>query len=103
MELNIGTDYKIVTDSRNFIVQKMKITQAGIFTKLENIGNVSYEDLGYYRTLNFALKSIGNQIMLDNADLQVIIQKLAELNETIDKFTQIFEIHEVIEKDDTER
>lgn len=82
-------NYKIVTDDKQFIVQKKKVVQAGKFTKEENIGKEYWDDEAYCTTLNFALKFLRKKVLLDNDDLKVIINKLDELENKIDEFTEI--------------
>ncbi len=45
-------NYRMKTDSRQFVVQKRKVVQAGRFTKEENIGKEYWEDEAYCTTLN---------------------------------------------------
>ncbi|WP_392486758.1 hypothetical protein ACER0A_002085 [Haloimpatiens sp. FM7315] len=85
----IFDDYQIVTDDKQFIIQKKKVVQAGRFTKTENIGKGYWEDIGYFGKLNFALKSLGKSILLSNDELKVIMKKLNELESKIDEFTRI--------------
>lgn len=82
-------NYRIKTDSRQFVVQKRKVVQAGRFTKEENIGKEYWEDEAYCTTLNFALKLLRRKVLLDNDDLKVIVNKLNELESKIDKFTSL--------------
>ncbi|CAG7840018.1 hypothetical protein CLOHAE12215_01434 [Clostridium haemolyticum] len=80
--------YKIVTDDKQFIVQKKKVIQAGRLTKEENIGKEYWEDFKYFTNLNFALKFIKKTILLDNDDLNIIMEKLNQLEDKIDEFTK---------------
>lgn len=82
-------NYRVKTDTRQFVVQKRKIVQAGRLTKEENIGKEYWEDEAYCTTLNFALKLLRKKVLLDNHDLKVIIDKLNELESKIDEFTKI--------------
>ena len=82
-------DHKIVTDERQFIVQKKKVIQAGKFTKEENVGKEKWEDGAYCASLNSALKFLRKSILLDNDDLLVIMKKLNELESKIDEFTKM--------------
>ena len=61
MILDFG-DYKVVTDDKQFIIQKKKVVQAGPFTKKENIGKEYWEDEAYYTSLNSALKSLRKRV-----------------------------------------
>ncbi|MDS1004435.1 hypothetical protein P9J83_13120 [Clostridium sporogenes] len=82
-------DYRVKTDSRQFVVQKRKVVQAGRLTKEENIGKEYWEDEAYCTTLNFALKLLRKKVLLDNDDLTVIINKLDELESKINEFTSL--------------
>lgn len=88
----IHENYQIITDEKQFIVQKKKITQAGRLTKEENIGKETFVDLAYYTTLNHALKHIGRQIVLDTDDLKDIKRELIALQNKIDDMTDLLEI-----------
>ncbi|EDS77071.1 conserved hypothetical protein [Clostridium botulinum C str. Eklund] len=79
-------DYKIITDDKQFIVQKKRIVQAGRLTKKENIGKEYWSDIKYYSSLNSALKFIRKTVLLDNDDLKVIMDKLEQLEHKIDEF-----------------
>lgn len=81
-------NYKIVTDDKQFIVQKKRIIQAGRLTKEENIGKEYWSDIKYFSTLNSALKFIRKTVLLDNDDLKVIMDKLEQLEKKIDDFTK---------------
>ncbi|KEI81173.1 hypothetical protein [Clostridium botulinum] len=82
-------DYRVKTDSRQFVVQKRKVVQAGRFTKKENIGKEYWEDEAYCTSLNFALKLLRKKVLLDNDDLKVIVNKLNQLESKIDEFTSL--------------
>lgn len=82
-------DHQIVTDERQFIVQKKKVIQPGRFTKEANIGREYWEDEAYCTRLNSALKFLRKSILLDNDDLLVIMKKLNQLESKIDEFTKI--------------
>jgi len=88
MKLDFG-DHQIVTDERQFIVQKKKTVQPGRFTKEENVGKEYFEDDAYCTNLNSALKFLRKSILLDNDDLLVIMKKLSQLESKIDEFTKM--------------
>lgn len=98
MKLDLG-EFQVSTDSMQYIVSKKKTIKESRLTKKENIGKETLETVGYYSTLKGALKGIGNQIMLDNDNLQDILSKLTELNKSIDAMTKLLEVHEVVEED----
>ena len=90
-------DVRITTDEFQFVVQKLSIIQATkegskIKTKPENVGKSVWSNIAYCSTLNQALKHVGKKIVLENNDLEVIVEKLEELENTIAKFTGIFEV-----------
>jgi hypothetical protein len=85
-------NYKIETDERQFIVYIKKTIQAGTFTKEENIGKVYYDVDGYFSKLDSALNFLAKRIVLDNDDLQVIKEKLSQLQRKIEEFTRLLEV-----------
>lgn len=92
MYLEIGENYRITSDDKQFILSRKKITQAGRFTKECNVGKITWGDEKYFSELKWALKSIGNDILLQNDDIVEIKQKLDELQEIINGFTVLLEI-----------
>lgn len=84
-------EYQLVTDSRQFIIQKERVTQEGQFTKAENVGEVYYENIAYYSNLDMALKYLSKLVLLENDDLRVIKTKLKQLENKIDEFIRILE------------
>lgn len=89
-------NYQIITDERQFIVQQKKVVRESKMTKKENVGKEYWDDVAYYgRNLNLALKYIGTQIVLDNDDLSDIKRLLSELQNKIDKMTELLEIRGV--------
>ncbi|MBU3186636.1 hypothetical protein [Clostridium estertheticum] len=94
MELILGKNYKVVSDERQFILQTLKVTKASKLTLPENVGKETWSDIGYYRKLKEVLKAAGDQVVLDNKELPVIIEKLKELQLEINKISNLFEITE---------
>ena len=93
MKIQLGNgNFQIETDEKQYILQKKKITQEGRFTKPENVGKESFEDIGYYTKLKYVLSAIGEHIILDNDDLKDIVKKLKELSVEISKMTSMLEI-----------
>lgn len=93
MELLLGNgQYMICSDERQFVVKKLKTVKASRLTKEKNVGKEYFEDFAYCRDLSFAIKTIGNQVVLDNKELPVIIEKLSELQTEINKITNLLEL-----------
>lgn len=92
MEVEFKNGYKIVTDNLQFIVQKRKVIQAGAKTKEANIGNVVYENVAYCSTLEFALRTIGQKLVLEINDIQEIKKALNSLEREITAMTELLEI-----------
>jgi hypothetical protein len=93
MKIQLGNgNFQIETDDRQYILQKKKVIQEGRFTKPENVGKESFEDIGYYTKLKYVLSAIGEQIILDNDDLKDIVKKLNELSIEISKITNMLEV-----------
>jgi hypothetical protein len=98
MYMELGNDLRITTDEFQFMLQKKSIVQAtpeGSKKKKtleKNIGNIVWITIAYCSSLDQALRHVGRNIVLKNDDLKVIKEKLTELENTISKFTGIFEI-----------
>jgi len=92
MNIEFKNGYKVVTDSLQFIVQKRKVVQAGVKTKSENIGNVVFENIAYCSTLDFALKTIGQKLVLDIDGLQDIKIALNSLEREIYAMTKLLQV-----------
>lgn len=75
-------DYIISTDEMQFIVYKKKTIQDSRLTKPENIGKEVTEVLGYFSSLEYALKFLAKKTLLDNDDLSVIKEKLSSIEAT---------------------
>lgn len=91
MKINIG-DYKIESDSNNFILKTKKVLQEGRLTKEENIGKEVYSTIGYYTSLEGVLKVIPKQVLLENDDLGVIIKKLNVIKIQIEGIRKALEV-----------
>lgn len=85
-------DYRIITDDRQFIIQKKKKVKENNLTKETNIGKEYWTNHKYYSSFNSALKYLQTAVLLDNDDLQVIIDKLKDIERLIDKLTKELEI-----------
>lgn len=103
MEINLSSEYRIITDEFQFIVQRMSVTQPGINTKPENVGKEVWKDLGYFPKINSALKFVAKNILLVNNDLDIIVNKLNLLDIKIEAIrsqlenTRIAELLQVVE------
>lgn len=75
MKINIG-DYKIESDNNCFMLKAKRVVQESKLTKEENIGKEVYSTIAYYQNIEGVLKAIPRQVLLDNNDLKVIIEKL---------------------------
>lgn len=91
MKINIG-DYKIESDSNNFILKAKKIVQEGRLTKEENIGKEVYSTIGYYTSIEGILKAIPTQVLLDNDDLKTIVKKLNVIKIQIEEIRKALEV-----------
>lgn len=92
MKLKLNDEYRIITSDSNFIPQQLKVIQASRLTKEENVGKEVWKDLGYFTNLQSALKSIPTNIMLENDDLGVIIDKLNKIENNIKGIKEFMEI-----------
>ena len=100
MELLLGKQYKVVSDERQYILQTLRVTKESKLTLVENIGKEKWVDLGYFRKLSEVLKAAGDQVILDNKELPVIIEKLRELQVEINKITNLLELRLLVEVED---
>lgn len=74
----LDSKYKLVSDSRNYVLQKMGKVQEG-----ENKGDDTLTNEGYYGSLESALKSY-KQLLIRESDIRNIEELLAAIKE-IDK------------------
>lgn len=77
MELQINKDYKITTDKLNFILNKRY--------KKED-GSVGFKIIGYFGTINNAMKSIVNNVTLqsDATEFQTLCDQVDAIKKDID-------------------
>ena len=91
MELIIG-DYLITSDSRQLILKSKEATINETTDK--KTGEVKKTEVrkvyGYFSDLPMLLKNIGRQILYDNDDLETIINKLEEVNQSIKDLNNTF-------------
>lgn len=85
MKIQLG-DYRIETDNMQYIIKAKKVIQAGRLTKEENVGKEKWEEVSYHSSLDSALKSLANKVVLDNDDIFIIKQKLNEIQRDIKGF-----------------
>ena len=74
MKIKVG-DYFIETDERQFKVRK--------YQGQDKDGNDTYKTLAYCTTLNGVLKFIPQQVLKENDDINVIKDKLAQIEQEI--------------------
>ena len=90
MKMILG-DYYICSDRRQLI---LKSKQSFIAKRKDINGNIIEVEqrkvYGYFSTLPMLLKNIEKQIIYDNDDIQIICQKLDELNKNINELNNIF-------------
>ena len=82
MNIQIG-DYQITSDSMQFVVNKKNIVQAGVFTKVENIGNETFKPVAYCVEFEQALKYIPNDMIKTNEEVNTLMDKLNAIQEDI--------------------
>ena len=82
MKLNIGA-YRIESDNVCFILSKVgKIEKS---EKPENIGKEKLTTIGYYSSLNQLISGLANHTVLTTDSLDEIMDKLDELQKSIDR------------------
>lgn len=93
MQIELGNGkFRIESDSLQFVVKQRKVTQASRMTKAENIGNVSYVDIGYFTKIENALKCVGDQIVKDVPNLLDIIKELKNLQKEIAAMSALLQV-----------
>ncbi|MBK5239793.1 hypothetical protein [Clostridium sp.] len=93
MQIELGNGkFRIESDSLQFVVKQRKITKAGRMTLPENVGKISYEDIGYFTKIDSALKCVGDQIVLDTPNLLDIIKELKNLQKEIAAMSALLQI-----------
>lgn len=82
MNIKIG-DYKIETDSLQFVVKSKRIIQESRLTKAENVGNEIWSAIAYCTSFESALRFIPQEALRDNDDIVVIKEKLDQIQADI--------------------
>ena len=82
--------YIVTTDERNFILNKKKVIQKSKYP--EKIGTIEPEPFQYFSTPEGVLRALGKQMVLDYNDLNVIVDKLNELEAFINKFADTLKV-----------
>jgi hypothetical protein len=91
MEIKVG-DYKVRTDSLQFIVEGRTIIQEGRLTKAENVGKERWQPVAYCTKLEDALKFIPQKVFRDNEDINIIKGKLEQIQADIKAIKEIPQI-----------
>lgn len=82
MILNLG-EYKIETDEYQYILYKKGYVKESRFTKPENVGKEKWTVIGYFTTLEYALKLVPQDIIRTNDDIFIIMEKLKQIEAII--------------------
>jgi len=91
MIINLTDKERVITDSMQFIVQTKRIIQASKNTKTENVGNEEWGNVGYFPSINYALRYISKNIVLENDDFKVMVEKLNQLDIKIHEVKELLE------------
>ena len=86
MKINVG-DYFIETDERQFIVKVKKVVEESRLAKKENIGKEYWQPIAYCTTFDSALKFVPQQALRSNDDINVVIDKLTQIERDIKAIT----------------
>ena len=86
MKVNIG-NYLIETDERQFIVKAKKIVEGSKLTKKENVGKEYWKPIAYCTSFESALKFVPQQVLRSNNDINIIIDKLNDIEREIKVIT----------------
>ena len=82
MNIKIG-DYQITSDSMQFIVNKISIVQERRLTKAENVGNETSKVIAYCGKFEEALRFIPQDVLKTNEDINIIKDKLEQIQRDI--------------------
>lgn len=82
MNITIG-DYKIESDSMQFVVKKKRIVEESKRTKAENIGDERWIPIAYAVKFEQALLFVPQEALRDNDDIVVIKEKLDQIQADI--------------------
>ena len=91
MIIDINTDYRVITDDQQYIVQRGKIVVAGKHTKLENVGKKKWVNIAYVTSIDTAIRFICKNITLLDNDTKSILDKLDEVYAKIDELGLILD------------
>ena len=92
LEVEFKNGFRVISDSLQFVVQRKRIVKKTPKTKDENVGNIEWDNICYCRELDFALKSIGDQLVMDIPDIQDIKKALLSLEKEIAAFRQQLQV-----------
>lgn len=84
-KIDINNDYYIVADDKQYILRVKKKKEAGARTKDENVGEEYYQNVAYFTSFKDLLKFIPEKIIRKNTNISNILDKLNEINESINK------------------
>ncbi|AAK79114.1 hypothetical protein BJV85_002858 [Clostridium acetobutylicum] len=92
MILEFGKDYRIRTDERNFILQKRggKPSKATPDYNIIN-RNERWIDCLYFGKLKYAIDQISTEILKENTNIKIILNKLDEVKNITCKFIKEME------------
>ena len=81
MEIQINNKFRITSDANNFIIQEKKIAVTG-----KHIGELRWENLGYYSTIASLVYGLSNTILHRSKAKSVksLIQDLSALEALVD-------------------
>jgi len=86
MIVNLSDTERVITDNLQFITQSKSIIKTG-----ENKGNEVWTNTGNHPGINFALRHIAKNIVLENDDFKVMVEKLNQLDIKIDEVRELLE------------
>lgn len=78
MILTIDDDYQITSDKYNVAILQKVIRVKGV-PSLDKHGDMSYSTVGYYPSVNFALKAYVKQSVIDKSEKLTLEQYLTAL------------------------
>jgi len=88
MKIQLTKEYQVITDELQFIVQRVKVTTATKLTNPDNIGKESWVTIGNFPNIQYCVNFIAKNIVLVNDDLEIIVDRLNELDAKVDSIRE---------------
>lgn len=80
INIPIGDDYRVISDARNFILQKGRVSQAG-----KTKGEMQWDNISYHGKLEGALNSYKDYKIKESeaTSIQILLRDIEKIDEII--------------------